>query len=171
MKAYPISRTSIISSERVTTSDLIRLCILQSSCCPNWVNSLGTDCDAYETRYVDLFDSSYEHYPTQAYPDSNEDIILGLCFGELSATAVCVARNLVELLPIAVEAVRQAFRGGILTSTTARELEPQEVLEESWSLAVPRDCGLGDNERIKQICEELVRMLEVANAHPRLIAF
>ena len=99
---------------------------------------------------------SYEHYPAQVYPDPNKDIILGLCFGELSAIAVSLATNLVELLPIAVEAVRQAFRGGIITSSTARELEPQKVLEESWSLAVPRDSGLADGERIKHICEDLV---------------
>ena len=132
---------------------------------------MGNDCHAHTIRGVDITFRSYEHYPTQAYPDPNEDIILGLCFGELSATAVCVARNLVELLPIAVEAVRQAFRGGILTGTTARELEPQDVLKDSWSLAVPRDCGLGESDRIKQICDELVRIAAAANARSRLIAY
>ena len=67
-----------------------------------------------------------------------------------------LARNLLELLPIAVEAVRQAFRGGVLTYTTAKELEPQSGLDESWSLAVPRDSGLADGERIEQLCVQLV---------------
>ncbi|KAL9130124.1 MAG: hypothetical protein Q9217_001598 [Psora testacea] len=101
------------------------------------------------------FIGSYERYPTQAYPDSNEDIILGLCFGELSAAAISLARNLVELLPIAVEAVRQAFRGGVLINATANELEPQNIPEESWSLAVPRESGLADGDRIEQICKDL----------------
>lgn len=107
-------------------------------------------------RSTDTNESSYEQFPTKAYPSPNEDIILGLCFGELSATAVSLARNLLELLPIAVEAVRQAFRGGVLTYTTAKELEPQAGLDESWSLAVPRDSGLADGERIEQLCVQLV---------------
>lgn len=55
-----------------------------------------------------------------------------------------------------MEAVRQAFRGGVLTYTTAKELEPQAGLDESWSLAVPRDSGLADGERIEQLCVQLV---------------
>lgn len=42
------------------------------------------------------------------------------CFGQLSGAGISLARNLTELLPLAIGAVRLAFRAGILTASRKR---------------------------------------------------
>jgi len=94
--------------------------------------------------------------PQQRWPDPAQDIIVGLCVGELSATAVSQSTNLTNLLPLAVEAVRAAFRVGVLASIARSELDQRSLPSKSWSATVPRTCGLADEEILERTCDEIV---------------
>ena len=100
--------------------------------------------------------SSYEQRPRDPYPCADQNIIVGLCFGQLSGAAISLASNLTELLPLAVEAVRLAFRAGIVTATIGNELEPRKISKESWSISVSRESGLADGTSLEDTCKELV---------------
>lgn len=66
-----------------------------------------------------------------------------MCIGQLSATAVSLAQSLTELIPLAVESVRLAFRIGLLATTVRDELETQVNPEDAWAMAVSKDVDLG----------------------------
>lgn len=59
-----------------------------------------------------------------SFPSPSNSCCLGLCTGALAAAAVSCSSNTLELLPLAVEAVRLAFRIGILVDKMARSIEP-----------------------------------------------
>lgn len=94
--------------------------------------------------------------PQEPYPTASYSIIIGLCLGELSATAVSLAQSLTELLPIAVEAVRLAFRVGLAAATVGDELEPSKSSRQTWSVVIPRDSGLEEEDTLKTICQQNV---------------
>ncbi|KAH0538586.1 Type I Iterative PKS [Glutinoglossum americanum] len=77
----------------------------------------------------------FEERPAEAFSASNTRI-LGLCTGLLAAAAVASARSLTDLIPLAVEAVRIAFRTGIQVSTTSEALGRTNRIRESWSYIV-----------------------------------
>jgi len=77
----------------------------------------------------------FEERPAEAFSASNTRI-LGLCTGLLAAAAVASARSLTDLIPLAVEAVRIAFRTGALVSTTSEALGQTNQARESWSYIV-----------------------------------
>ena len=83
-------------------------------------------------------------------------VVVGVCFGELSAAAVTLAKSLVELVPLAVEAVRIAFKAGILASTVGNDLEHREYPAESWSATLAHIDGWDDEEKLEGISEQLV---------------
>lgn len=62
--------------------------------------------------------------------------ILGLCTGLLAASAVASARSLAELLPLAIEATRIAFRTGTCVGIAKNALEQSPDARESWSTIV-----------------------------------
>ena len=80
-----------------------------------------------------------------------------MCFGELSALAVSLAKTLVELLPIAVEAVRLAFRTGSLAASIAKDIERPTDPPETWSIVLPKDTGLRDEQALRELCDHMVR--------------
>ena len=100
--------------------------------------------------------SAYEQYPRELYPRADQNIFVGLCFGELSAAAVSLAESLTELLPLAVETVRITFRAGIVLATVGKQLEGQDASKEGWSFSVPRDCGLAEDNKLEDACNQLV---------------
>lgn len=77
----------------------------------------------------------------QDYPCSDGALLIGLCTGSLPAAAVSCARNTVELLPLAVEAVRVAYRAGLCVMDVKARVEPLQPMTElgppSWSMIVP----------------------------------
>lgn len=103
--------------------------------------------------------SAYEQNPHEPYPHADQNIVVGLCFGELSAAAVSLAKSLTELLPLAVETVRITFRAGIVLATVGKELEGQDATKEGWSCSLPRDCGLADDDNLGDACSQLVSVL------------
>ena len=82
--------------------------------------------------------------------------MVGICFGELSATAVSLARSLTELIPLAVEIVRLAFKAGVASNLIGDELEVERSRGEPWSFSVSTDTGLADDNRLEEIRHELV---------------
>ena len=99
---------------------------------------------------------AYEKQPYEDYPIANEHIIVGICFGELSASAVTLARSLVELIPIAVEAVRLAFRCGILSSLVGNGLEKRSLPALPWSTVLASETNLADESTLERIAVEAV---------------
>ncbi|KUJ11557.1 polyketide synthase [Mollisia scopiformis] len=87
------------------------------------------------------FISYYEARPEEPYPSSEVAITVGLCVGQLSAIAVSQARSLVELIPLAVESVRIAFRTGMTATIIRDELEQQSSASETWAMTVPTEVG------------------------------
>ncbi|GAD98443.1 polyketide synthase, putative [Paecilomyces variotii No. 5] len=99
----------------------------------------------------------YEKRAGEKYPDTSSTIIIGLCIGQLSATAVSLTKSLVELIPFAVEAVRIAFRVGVVVTNVKKELEPGH---EGQTWAMSRDKNAVDDEVLKRIQEDLVSTVD-----------
>lgn len=102
------------------------------------------------------FNSSYEKRPHERYPRSSRDLIIGLCLGQLSAAAVTCTTSLHELVPVAVEAVRLAFRVGNITHKAALEIDGWEACNKSWSTVISKDRGISDDTRLEKYQQDLV---------------
>lgn len=93
-----------------------------------------------------LLEEDAKPYPTPGN-------VIGLCVGSLSAAAVVASRSLSELLPISLETVGIAFRVGLQTYRTSRNLSPRSSNAESWSWIfqgldlLPAKVGLEDFNR------------------------
>jgi iterative type I PKS product template protein len=74
----------------------------------------------------------YEENPTEL-PRPENTRVIGLCTGLLAASVVASCRSLGELVPLAVEAVRIAFRIGTLVKNLKDALEPVTNTKDSWS--------------------------------------
>ncbi|KAF1920326.1 hypothetical protein BDU57DRAFT_525429 [Ampelomyces quisqualis] len=77
----------------------------------------------------------YAENPSEL-PNSADTRIVGLCTGLLAASVVASARSLSELLPLATEAVRIAFRAGSCVSVARAALENVTIAKDSWSTIV-----------------------------------
>lgn len=69
-------------------------------------------------------------------PDIPKTRIVGLCTGLLAAAAVASARSISELLPLAVETVRLAFRTGACVGKVKDGLQTRDDENRSWSTIV-----------------------------------
>ncbi|KAL0931108.1 polyketide synthase [Colletotrichum truncatum] len=74
--------------------------------------------------------------PPSSAKDYADAIVVGACTGALAAVAVGCSADLAELVPLGVEAVRVAFRVGLMVERAAREVAPASGTEQSWSMAV-----------------------------------
>jgi hypothetical protein len=66
-----------------------------------------------------------------------------VCVGELAAAAVALSESLIDLIPLAVDAVRLAFRAGLLVFSVGNDIEPRTVNQGSWALNIPKESGAG----------------------------
>jgi Starter unit:ACP transacylase in aflatoxin biosynthesis len=81
-------------------------------------------------------EQQHKYIPSSA---SRSDVKLaGLCTGLIAASAVASADSLTALIPLAVEAVRIAFRTGAHVGRVAQQLEC-ETGRQSWSTLVAAD--------------------------------
>ena len=83
----------------------------------------------------------FEEQPRTYIPSSNsrpDARLAGLCTGLIAASAVASADSLTALIPLAVEAVRIAFRTGAHVGQVAQQLEC-ETGQKSWSTIVAAD--------------------------------
>jgi len=84
----------------------------------------------------------YAEHPSEIPIPANTRIV-GLCTGLLAGSVVASARSLSELLPLATEAVRLAFRAGSCVGAAKDALEHATNANESWSTIVT---GISENE-------------------------
>lgn len=80
--------------------------------------------------------SHYEQLPNE-YPRAEDDLIVGFGIGQLSAAAVACSNSVVDLVDLAVEAVRLAFRVGIMVGSVSLPSQQCEEANLSWSIVVP----------------------------------
>lgn len=78
-----------------------------------------------------------ESHPTNYLPSLSyalkEVRILGVCVGLIASSAIACANSLSALVPLAVEAVRVAFRLGAHGGNVAQRLEIQRETPKTWS--------------------------------------
>ncbi|OCK74392.1 polyketide synthase PksA [Lepidopterella palustris CBS 459.81] len=77
----------------------------------------------------------YTENPTELPAPSNTRV-LGLCTGLLAASVVASSRSMADLLPLAVEAVRIAFRAGTCVGIARDALDQAAGAKDSWSTIV-----------------------------------
>ncbi|KGO63928.1 Male sterility, NAD-binding [Penicillium italicum] len=90
---------------------------------------------------------------TQVQPDdfsAQKSRVLGLCTGALAAVAVACSRSVVDLVPLAVNAVCVAFRAGVRVKDVAHRVTSSNEPKLSWSAIIP---GASSVEAIHQFCE------------------
>ena len=80
---------------------------------------------------------SYQNADAKGYPSPSSTRIVGSCTGLLAAAAVGSAQSLVDLIPVAVEAVKTAFRLGVLVAEARDEIEGTCNQSSSWSAVLP----------------------------------
>lgn len=107
---------------------------------------------------------AYEQNSSESYPTASENIIIGVCLGELSAAAVSLASSLTQLLPLAVESVRVAFRTGLMADRVSRELERPVSPRQNWSIAISRDNKASEQDFLDNIHKEIVGC-----SHPHVV--
>ncbi|EMD96875.1 hypothetical protein COCC4DRAFT_82412 [Bipolaris maydis ATCC 48331] len=83
------------------------------------------------SHYIGYFAES----PTEL-PNPSNTRVVGLCTGLLAGSVVASARSLSELLPLATEAVRVAFRAGTCVGAAKEALEQSSASKDSWSTIV-----------------------------------
>lgn len=84
-------------------------------------------------------------------------ITVALCIGQIAASAVGLARSLTELVPLAVEAVRLAFRTGVAAVNAKSDIEAQIVDDQTWALGLSLASGLAEADNIDRVNVNLVR--------------
>ncbi|KAF1839562.1 polyketide synthase [Decorospora gaudefroyi] len=77
----------------------------------------------------------YAENPTEL-PNPANTRVVGLCTGLLAGSVVASARSLSELVPLATEAVRIAFRAGTCVGAAKEAIEGASHAKEAWSTIV-----------------------------------
>lgn len=101
----------------------------------------------------------HEEHPEKRYPESDSTIFAGICVGQISATAISLAKSLTELLPLAADAIRIAFRLGRLTAAARNDLEASS--DEAWAVVIPRDRKVPTEDIIDGIIRDSVSRFEL----------
>jgi hypothetical protein len=108
-------------------------------------------------RFEKLIATVYRCYEQvgESYPNLEDDVVVGVCFGELSAAAVSLAKNIIELIPLAIDSVRLAFRAGIASSVVGDGLEQRTLPARPWSATISRQSGLDNEKRLQELAVRL----------------
>jgi hypothetical protein len=112
----------------LTTWDLVEAYYAKGSKIPELESCMVTI--AQLSHYIGYF----AEHPTEL-PNPSNTRVVGLCTGLLAGSVVASARSLSELLPLATEAVRVAFRAGTCVGAAKEALE-QSSTKETWSTIV-----------------------------------
>lgn len=90
---------------------------------------------------------------------------VGSCTGLLAAAAVGSCCSLADLLDVAVDTVRIAFRLGAVVAETATEIERDTSPSSSWSVIVPNLKPEQAKELLDALHEKNVRTLRTLWIH------
>ncbi|RAL59691.1 hypothetical protein DID88_000324 [Monilinia fructigena] len=88
-------------------------------------------CLAQLTHFIGFF----EEHPLEYLESSNTEV-LAVCTGLLAASAVASCKSLTSLVPLAVQAVRIAFRLGSRVAAVGSQLESASDRRKTWSTIV-----------------------------------
>lgn len=88
-----------------------------------------------------------------AYPSASNSVAAGLCTGSLAAAAITSCQSLADLLPVAVQTVRVAFRAGLCVYRAAIAIEPSD---DPWSLVIASNSPEDIATRVQSFCESNV---------------
>lgn len=88
-------------------------------------------CLAQLTHFIGFF----EEHPL-AYLEPSNTEVLAVCTGLLAASAVASCKSLTSLIPLAVQAVRIAFRLGSRVAAVGNQLESASDRQKTWSTIV-----------------------------------
>ncbi|KAL7623783.1 fusarubin cluster-polyketide synthase [Parahypoxylon ruwenzoriense] len=120
--------------------------------CMYQLGNTAGDGEGFENMSTQTLNDSYSQADPWDYSAYNSRL-LGLCTGALAAAAVSCSRSVLELIPLAVDAVTVAFRIGVHVTDVAQRVEPLDAPDRSWSIIVP---GLASAEAVQKFCEESV---------------
>ena len=93
------------------------------------------------------------------FPEQLQSHVVGIGLGALPAAAVSASRDLLQLLPVALDVTRLTFSFGLLAERVARSIEPSsDSWSEPWSISIT---GIPPNElklALANFCEQNVRV-------------
>ena len=104
-----------------------------------------------------LIKYSYYGEGLQTYPSPSESYIVGLCTGLFAAAAISSSRSVVELLPVAIEAVLVAFRSGLLVLECRNRLELSTATTSSWSVVLLESREDAISTVLEEFCQAKVK--------------
>ena len=111
---------------------------------------------------ISYFEEGFTPYLRDYSRDSHSTYIIGACTGSIAASAIASASSLTTLLPLAVEAVRIAFRTGLYIGDVAERLDGPQYAFRSWSTIIATsDKKTAENvvERYNQAHVNIVSLL------------
>lgn len=85
--------------------------------------------------HTDAVHSYFSENPSDLPAPANTRV-LALCTGSLAAAAIVSAKTIADLVPLAVETVRVAFRAGVCVNNARSALGQADEEKESWSTIV-----------------------------------
>ncbi|KAL9056770.1 MAG: hypothetical protein Q9162_002741 [Coniocarpon cinnabarinum] len=134
-KAYDAVRAEIYNLPVQVRDDLPRF-----TCMDDLVlwNQSGRRCVPLDMAVTCMYQLG--HFINQANDVSyaaDKSRTAGLCTGALAAAAVSCSRNILDLVPMAVDAVTVAFRVGMHVTDVALRVAPLSETDQSWSIIVP----------------------------------
>ncbi|KAK6610575.1 Conidial yellow pigment biosynthesis polyketide synthase 2 [Botrytis cinerea] len=88
-------------------------------------------CLAQLTHFIGFFEEN-----PLAYLEPSNTEVLAVCTGLLAASAVASSKSLTSLIPLAVQAVRIAFRLGSRVAAVGNQLETASDRQKTWSTIV-----------------------------------
>ncbi|KAJ6010630.1 polyketide synthase [Penicillium sp. IBT 35674x] len=111
-----------------------------------------------------LFVGDYEHRAENFEFHEANSLLAGLDMGLLAAAAVVSSPTLADIPAIGAEAIRVAFRTGILIQERARQLEPQTTgaALESWAVIVRGTSEEGMQTEVQAFNDTM----EIPHSHP-----
>lgn len=110
------------------------------------------------TLFMRPTEADFDHDKQQSresdpYNGTKKSIVIGLSTGALAAAAIVCSSNLVNLVPLAVDAVITAFRIGVRVAELAKRVAPFDGADQSWSIKVS---DLASADAIHQFCQNTV---------------
>lgn len=96
-----------------------------------------------------------EYLPSPSHIDP-EARLLGICVGLIAASAIACADSLRALLPLAVEAIRVAFRVGAHVGNVSDRLETRHNALKSWSTMLSAENEKSVNAELERFHEQNV---------------
>ncbi|KJZ76404.1 hypothetical protein HIM_04133 [Hirsutella minnesotensis 3608] len=148
-KAYEALRREIYGLPHEIRNDLPRLTCLDDLV--SW-NETGRRCIALDMAVTCIYQVGTFISQSTVWSDDNElPRVAGICTGTLAAAAVSCSRNMLDLVPLAVDAVIAAFKVGMRVADAAARVAPLDNSDPSWSIVVP---GTASADAVRSFCDQ-----------------